>query len=178
MEERAIAKWRRTPTPPTASGQASVAAVIAVPTDHLSEEAEPTSKPIHWISAAPAGKATMLDLCFIRGPRKLVERGLRKRGENLVVYALLPNGDAFTVSSRQSPVPPIDGYITRTRLLARRGDLRLGRQFRISAEGPRDGERRLRTHLFLGWEDNQPFRVMEVAGFARGRGADGEEEEE
>jgi hypothetical protein len=95
MSDRAMFKWLRAATPPMNSGRATRVAWIAFPTDYLSRITEMSGKEIIWISAAPSGGATYVELCYTLESENTVMTAFQSNGRHLVSYTILPSEEAF-----------------------------------------------------------------------------------
>jgi hypothetical protein len=83
MANRTIDEWRRAETPPSDSTLASQPFVIAIPTDYLSRNEHPETKPVHWIDAAPEGGATRIDFWITRDDAPTVARDISQADPQL-----------------------------------------------------------------------------------------------
>lgn len=94
MNDRAMFKWKRQPTPATGEGKASRVAWVAFPTDYLSRNADPSVE-VSWIEAAAPGGATYVELAFTSESRDFIETAFGQRQERkLLLYVNLPGDEA------------------------------------------------------------------------------------
>lgn len=99
LTDRAMAKWRRAPTPPAGGSQTSQVLSVAFPSDFLSSDLDEEPKPFTRIDAAPAGMATVVTLLFCRDkPAKI--RDARAVADTQIhsIFAL-STGEQFVVAS-------------------------------------------------------------------------------
>lgn len=99
MNDRAIHKWRRAPTPPVGSGRAVRIAWLAFPTDFLSKPSSDDKKKMLWIDAAPSSGATYVELSFVAESESSVQQAFVDAGQRkLLCFQKLPNGENFLLA--------------------------------------------------------------------------------
>ena len=107
MTDRAMFKWRRSPTPPRGVGTASRVAWLIFPTDFLSRPRPHKPGDVLWIPAAPANHAAHLELCYTSETQDAVVRAFEKAGHHrLVSFTDLTDGDAFFMSCSYGRLEP------------------------------------------------------------------------
>jgi hypothetical protein len=154
LSDRATIKWRRNPTPAAGSGQATLLARIAFPTDFLSRLADQDSKPVVWITAPPSGKAAILEVMYTAESEGDVIEAFSARGERkLIKYVRLRNGDSVAAVSScadwprehlycPAGDPPLPGSVFPDLLFSANDPEDTGRPIRliIGRPTPKDGD--------------------------------------
>lgn len=97
-KERYIHKWRRAPTPPAGSGQASCALSIYFPRDYLSKGNEPLQPPIYVIPPAGASEATVIAMLYSYDSPDALTAQFEGTG-TIQVAVVLPSGETFALAS-------------------------------------------------------------------------------
>lgn len=99
-EDRARNKWKRGDLPEIGKGQATILAVLCIPTSLLSDKVTLPNKPVFWLKAAPPGSATYIELLLTNESEKSVKSRLSKLPEReLFFYKTLNNGSAINVTA-------------------------------------------------------------------------------
>ena len=162
MSDRAMFKWTRATTPPINSGKASRVAWIAFPTDFLSRTTEMSGKEILWVSAAPSGGATYIELCYTLEAENTIMAVFQSNGRNLVSYTRLPSGEAFFISYYYSDwenndirSPTVKGSVFPNLLFSPNDTRDTGRPVRIRfGPAPKDGDALILQELG-GYEEDK-----------------------
>jgi len=96
LSDRAMYKWKRSPTSEPGSLKASRVAWLAFPSDYLSRPIPTDDKKVFWITAAPPGKARFIELAFTRESEANVRALFTPTSQReLISFTVLPNGESF-----------------------------------------------------------------------------------
>jgi hypothetical protein len=95
IDDRAIEKWERLPTP---SAGISYALVAIIPTDTLSTVLAEEKKEVLWVEAASVGRTTVLEFVFSREDYETTSARAGDSLRQILSYSKLPNGEAFVVT--------------------------------------------------------------------------------
>jgi len=157
MSDRAIHKWKKTPTPSTGSNNYSRLAWIAFPTNFLSRQTQDERKKISWIEAAPENKATYLELAIVAETEKHVKHHMSP-DRHLVLFAALPNDESLMVlysyeewENKDLSSPSAPGSIFPDLL--------------FSENDPKDTGRPIRILFGPEPSDNEALLLQELGGF-------------
>lgn len=96
MSDRAINKWKRSPTPEVGTNNYSRLAWIAFPTNYLSRETKEERKKVTWIDAAPENCATYLEIAITSETEKYIKKKINP-DRNLILYSHLIDNEALMV---------------------------------------------------------------------------------
>ena len=159
---RAMQEWYRARTPPAGSNQIVRVLRIWVSTDHLSTKLMRTPpNSTHWITPAPAGGSTVVDLFFTNETEATLREWLEAEPatleHKLVTYEKLQNGEAFSISSWHS-----DKADKVFRVPAARHDQR---DFLVLPHDPDNTGRPVRLTLFSNPQDGNLMSVLELGGY-------------
>jgi hypothetical protein len=96
--DRLMFKWQRPTTPPRGAGKAIRVAELAFPTDYLRSGTERTATKVRALKAAPPGHAVHIEMFFTYESKEYID-ATYGRANGIIAYGLLPNGEAFVISS-------------------------------------------------------------------------------
>ncbi len=160
LPNRATIKWQRWDSPPAGQGQGICVLEAAFPTDYLSSVKKMPAKAVTWITPAPAGMATVLEMFFTREPEIELLKLMGK--ERVVTYTSLPNGEAFVLAQRSATGEKDDFYVDAYQpndepiIFSARDDGGTGRPIRFAAfSTPKDGDR-MYVWEFGGYKGKKP----------------------
>lgn len=159
---RTIQKWHRGLTPPGGSNQVVRVLRVGIASDFLSTKlAEQIPKKTVWITPAPPGGTTMIDLFFTRDREATLEEAIL--GEpaclehKIRAYQPLSDDEAFVVSSWHS-----EESVEVLRVKAAPHDLR---DLLILPVDPDDTGRPVRFTLFSKPQNGDLMNVTELGGY-------------
>lgn len=154
VDDRAIQKWTRAPTPPAGLGQRSRVLSVVTPTDTLSS-VKPRDVPdkINWLPPR-ALSATIFEVGFTNEREDVAIEAFRAvPDETLLAYHRLPCGEAVIISAGHSSwlepnfTIPAGEHEVRDAVIANVDPHATGRPLRVSLLGTaRDGE------VLMCWE--------------------------
>lgn len=154
FSDRAMIRWWRAPTPqPDGNGRGSMVLHVGVPTDTLSTGMSALRKPVTWVSPAPDGMATILEMFFTLEPREVIYRAAQSSQRSVIAYTPLPSGEAFGITMRHATwegkdfgMPAIH-HEHRDFIFTNDDPNNTGRPIRLSVfKPPNDGD------AIIGWE--------------------------
>ncbi len=99
MDDRLMYKWNRAQTPLAGEMSGSLVALLAFPSDYLSNvsSSDESIKNLLWIPAAPAGSATYVEVFYTNENEESIHEISTKR--NILSYTKLPNLEAVCIST-------------------------------------------------------------------------------
>jgi hypothetical protein len=159
---RAMQEWHRGSTPPAGSNQIVRVLRIGIATDHLSTKlGETPPGNTHWISPAPSGGSTVIDLSLTKDNEATLRDALEFEPAHLehklLAYSQLPNGEVLSISSWHS-----DQAEKVFRVLAAPHD---ARDLLILPIDPDNTGRPVRLTLFSNPKDGDFISVWELGGY-------------
>jgi hypothetical protein len=160
LENRAMHEWHRHLTPPSETKRAVRVLRIGFATDVLSTALKPSNKNINWIKAAPAGGSTVIDIMFTRDTEEAVREAVaidQNAQHEILVYKMLPNGEAFCVTSWFAERTP-----EQLRMPASRG---LERDLIVLSADPTHSGRPIRLTTFSNPKDGDLMRAWEFGAY-------------
>jgi len=158
LADRALNKWRREATPPAGSGRSIRVLSLYFPTDFLSTAYTPPDRALAWVEPAPPGGVTIVEMLYVGDSRERVEADFRRRGAELIAYAMLPTGEAFAVVRFHRPWKNEDSEVPDA------GDG--GSALLFSSRDPHDTGRPVRHQIPMMDTNDGPMALLELGGHA------------
>ena len=85
-EDKAVASWKRGAMPSKEKGRALLLAMIAMPTNLLSDDSHKNKKQVNWLEAAPNGKVTIIEISLTHETKEVAIDCLSTLPERTLFY--------------------------------------------------------------------------------------------
>jgi hypothetical protein len=164
FQDRHAYEWRRNVASNVGLSRVVRVLRIEFPTDLLSTALQPLKKTIRWITPAPTGGSTMIDLLFTgdseRRAREEIKHDPPERGHQLLAYTQLSNGEAFCLTSWFAP----QASLTTLKIPA---SYHAENDLIVSTLDPDGTGRPIRLSVFSNPKDGDMMHVFDLGAFLK-----------